>query len=647
MPRLTIKRSLVFIFLSIILLTLGLVYLSTKSLDGVNAAAVEVADDWLPSVSAANALESRMLGLRIGYLTHITSNSEEGKANGEKEIADQNRLFDEGLERYRKDFAATDVEKRIVGDIRAAMDRYEVLATQLVTLSRQNKNEEAVQMLVPMRKEALAALDKIQQLVKFNSDGSAQSAIDAKATYASAVVDSFSLAGIILFVMLIAIAYVLRGVTSPIEKITGAISNLAAGDTRSAIPYSKRNDEIGEIAKAIEIFRQAALSNIELEADAKTQRETAEADRIRVTAEADENARARVQQATSGLAGGLKRLAAGDLSFQISEPFANDFEQLRHDPNQAVEQLGNTLTAVAETTGSIDNGSREIAEGSNDLSKRTEQQAASLEETAAALDQITANVANSSKRAEEARNIVAQTNASATQSGIVVAKAVEAMQGIERSSNQISNIIGVIDEIAFQTNLLALNAGVEAARAGDAGRGFAVVAQEVRELAQRSAQAAKEIKELIRTSATEVQGGVKLVSETGEALKTIQQFVGTINQHMDAIAISSREQSVGLAEVNTAVNDMDQVTQKNAAMVEETNAASATLATESGRLRDLIGEFTLPAQRVAASTEAQAVQRRANGVDYDKVRSEASSLRTVAKKMASGGRKSSNKWEEF
>ena len=184
------------------------------------------------------------------------------------------------------------------------------------------------------------------------------------------------------------------------------------------------------------------------------------------------------------------------------------------------------------------------------------------------------------------------------------------MQRIEQSSNQIANIIGVIDEIAFQTNLLALNAGVEAARAGDAGKGFAVVAQEVRELAQRSAQAAKEIKDLIRNSSTEVESGVKLVKDTGDALKTIEAYIVTVNQHMDAIAISAREQAVGLSEVNTAVNQMDQVTQKNAAMVEEANASSATLAMESQRLRELIRQFQL-----ADSARAAVAQLRQAGAD--------------------------------
>ncbi|MBY5460859.1 methyl-accepting chemotaxis protein [Rhizobium leguminosarum] len=391
-------------------------------------------------------------------------------------------------------------------------------------------------------------------------------------------------------------------VARPVVRMTSFMGMLATGDTTSEVPYSGRRDEVGAMAAAVKVFRDGMLHNKKLEREADAARARAEADRDRLTAEAGAAARARLQEATFGLASGLKRLAAGDLSFELSEPFAPDFEALRHDLNAAVAQLGETLHSVAQSAGSIDTGTREISQSSDDLSKRTEQQAASLEETAAALDQITVNVSNSSKRADEARAVAVQANTSAAQSGKVVANAVDAMQRIEQSSKQISNIIGVIDEIAFQTNLLALNAGVEAARAGEAGRGFAVVAQEVRELAQRSAKAAKEIKGLISNSTNEVESGVKLVRETGEVLKTIEQYVVTINHHMDSIATSAREQSTGLAEVNTAVNQMDQVTQQNAAMVEETNAASASLANEAGRLRELISQFNLGGRGNASSS---------------------------------------------
>jgi methyl-accepting chemotaxis protein len=447
--------------------------------------------------------------------------------------------------------------------------------------------------------------------------------------------------GIVAIVMGIILA---RGLGRPIVAMTRVMRGLADGDTEVTVPEIGRKDEIGAMAAAVEVFRSNAVANTRLELEATTQREVSETERARRLTEDRVRAEA-MAEATVGLAGGLAQLASGDLTVQLSHAFAAEFEPLRSDFNRAVSKLSETLAAVSHSTDSIDDGSREISQSTNDLSKRTEQQAASLEETAAALDQITVNVSNASRRAEEARTAAADATASAEHSGMIVANAVGAMGRIEQSSSQIANIIGVIDEIAFQTNLLALNAGVEAARAGDAGKGFAVVAQEVRELAQRSAQAAKEIKGLIRTSTDEVASGVKLVSETGQALKTIESFIITVNQHMNAIATSAREQSVGLSEVNIAVNQMDQVTQQNAAMVEETSAASATLATESTRLRELIGRFDLggASPRRIAAAHGDTAQRAA-----PKAPSVPAMHNRIARSFgATGAAVKADHWEEF
>lgn len=295
--------------------------------------------------------------------------------------------------------------------------------------------------------------------------------------------------------------------------------------------------------------------------------------------------------AVTQIADALQKLANGDLDCKIASTFSGTFEPMRSNFNETVDQLSSALGAVSRSASVIEMGAKEIAQASNDLSRRTEQQAAALEETAAALDEITVNVANASKRADEARSATEAASRSARHSAQVVTQAIGAMDKIEQSSKEISNIISVIDEIAFQTNLLALNAGVEAARAGEAGKGFAVVAQEVRELAQRSAKAAKEINQLIKSSSDEVKTGVKLVADTGIALEGIQSNVASVNEHMTAIAGAAKEQAIGLSEVNSAVNQLDQVTQQNAAMVEESTAASNALLNETEGLRQSLSRF--------------------------------------------------------
>jgi methyl-accepting chemotaxis protein len=343
------------------------------------------------------------------------------------------------------------------------------------------------------------------------------------------------------------------------------------------------------------------------------------------------------------LAAGLQKLSAGNLTQTLSHAFTPALEQLRSDYNNAVDKLQSAMRTVGENAQAIAAGSNQVRSAADDLSKRTEQQAASVEQTAAALEEITTTVANSSAKAEESGKLVAETRQNAIASGEVVQKTIVAMGEIEKSSTEISSIIGVIDEIAFQTNLLALNAGVEAARAGEAGKGFAVVAQEVRELAQRSAKAAKEIKALINTSGDQVKNGVVLVGQTGEALQKIVGQVQTIDTNIQAIVQSSREQATGLKEVNSAVAIMDQGTQQNAAMVEESTAASHSLAKEAEALFTLLGTFEIGGARSASPgrhepSAAQApspVHKLTNRIE-----------KALPRKVAGGG-SSSASWEEF
>ncbi|MFL5011261.1 methyl-accepting chemotaxis protein [Rhizobium sp.] len=390
----------------------------------------------------------------------------------------------------------------------------------------------------------------------------------------------------------IAIAYaIVRSVTVPIARLKAAMNAIAAEDASVEISGSDRRDEIGQMAKALLVLRDSVDERSALRGREDERQRQIEEER-RGNEASLRSASERQTQAMQALGVGLEKLAGGDLTVAIGN-IGEDYAKLRGDFNAAVDALNGVIHAIAESSHVVNESASDISEATGNLSKRTEQQAAALEETAAALDEITATVKTASERANEAREMVTETKASAGKSGEIVRNAVTAMGRIEESSNRISQIISVIDEIAFQTNLLALNAGVEAARAGEAGRGFAVVAQEVRELAQRSANAAKEIKALISRSAAEVEGGVALVRSTGDALLEIEALVNRVNDHVVSIATAAREQSTGLNEINSSVNHMDQMTQQNAAMVEETTAASRTLADESTQLKTLLANFRL------------------------------------------------------
>ena len=327
----------------------------------------------------------------------------------------------------------------------------------------------------------------------------------------------------------------------------------------------------------------------------EAEQEAARREADRLSAEAAQNG------LVESLADSLSKLSDGDLTALIDRDMNGAHGRVKDDFNKAVDCLRQTMNQVLQSVSGLRGGSDEISSASDDLSRRTEQQAASLEETAAALDEITATVKRSAEGARQAASVAGEARGQADCSGVVVREAINAMDGIRQTSNQISDIIGVIDEIAFQTNLLALNAGVEAARAGDAGRGFAVVAQEVRALAQRSSEASGEIRSLISTSSAQVARGVDLVERTGEALERIGGRVVAIDGLASGIAGSAQEQAEGLARVRRTMGEMDDITQQNAAMTEEATAAARQLANEAVSLNQQVGRFRLDRGGAGAS----------------------------------------------
>ena len=401
------------------------------------------------------------------------------------------------------------------------------------------------------------------------------------------------------------------GVRDSMQRIHG-------GDYATPVGAVERSDEIGDMARCVDRFRTDAIDKQRLERDAADSRSLNDTDRRQREMTAADDAR-QVQVAVSALGQALNKLADGQLTVAIDTPFRADLESLRLDFNQAVEKLRNVLSGMRDNSASITANGRQMRSAADDLAKRTEQQAASLEETSAALDQITVTVRTATEKAEEASQMVSRTHANAEESGRIVGEAVAAMARIEDASAEIGKIINVIDEIAFQTNLLALNAGVEAARAGEAGKGFAVVAQEVRELAQRAAGAAKDIKGLVNRSSTEVGTGVRLVQETGDALGRIGTDVEQINEHMRTIVVAAREQSTGLTEINIAIGQLDQMTQQNAAMVEQTNASSHTLAQDAESLSSLIAQFAIggdAASYASASSTSRSTRTATSSSSY-------------------------------
>ncbi|TDH38300.1 methyl-accepting chemotaxis protein [Pseudohoeflea suaedae] len=464
-------------------------------------------------------------------------------------------------------------------------------AEQLERVRMVNQNAGSLMDTIATRENAFdLASQRIEegwQSILVFADSQRSAAADTKQRADGITFGGAAIAGLI---AVLAATLLVAALKRPIMRLVDGMRNVAQGDLGTEVSDTDRRDEIGEMARALGIFRTNAIDKVRVERESEGARERAAAERARMDEE-KAVAEASVQAAVAALGAALNNLAHGDLVSRIETPFEGNLDVLRVDFNESVDRMREAMSRIRDNAEMIQSNGGQMQAAADDLARRTEQQAASLEEVAAAVEQISSTVQSSSEAAAQTNSLAMETCSDVVRSSEVVAEAVDAMGRIDAASGKIGHIIEVIDQIAFQTNLLALNAGVEAARAGEAGRGFAVVAQEVRELAGRSATAAKQIKALIEHSAVEVHNGVSLVNQSGEAMSRVNERINEITRHIEALARASSEQATGLAEVNSSVSQMDQMTQQNAAMVEEVNASSQSLAHESVALTELVKQF--------------------------------------------------------
>ncbi|EKF60050.1 methyl-accepting chemotaxis protein [Agrobacterium albertimagni AOL15] len=640
MKNLKIKLLLPLLFGLMVIVSLGQGAIAVRSVTDMSGQ-MEALGGRLDRSMMIAEIDSVLADVRRLNLMILTAATSAEKKTLVEDLEAARAQLDAAIAEFDASIVLPDVRQRF-DSFKATVVEFNGLGQSFVEQAMASKLYQAKDTLAQMVPLGSAAEQSLGDIKEMNRAAGVQVRHDADASATLAM--RLSLAAFVLAALMAlgaAVVSIVR-VARPISAITGSMRTLAGGDTETEVPFANRRDEIGEMAAAVSVFRNNAIERAALERQAEENRSLSETERLAREAHKAREA-AEVQFAVDRLAGGLQKLSDGDLAVEIGERFAEHLDPLRVNFNHSVERLRDAMRAVGENARAIDAGASEMLSAADDLSKRTEQQAASVEETAAALEQVTTAVKDSAVRAEEAGALVSRTRVGAERSGDVVRRAVNAMHAIEKSSSEISNIIGVIDEIAFQTNLLALNAGVEAARAGDAGKGFAVVAQEVRELAQRSAHAAKEIKGLITASGEQVRNGVTLVGETGQALEAIVREVQEINQNVSAIVTSAREQSTGLAEINAAVNQMDQGTQKNASMVEQSTSACHGLAQQATSLTQLLGQFRLgeEAPRMAAPRLAPA---------RGESQPQASPARALGRKIANafnGNAAVAAEWSEF
>ena len=527
MMNLKISTRLYGAFTLLVCLLLGLASAAALQLSTLNAATVELANDWLPSVRVVNEMDSQILRLRMTITSHVQTSDPATMDAIEKKLAEDRNKLSQMRARYEKLISGAQ-ERKTYEQFSEQRKAVVEVDDRVIALSRKNENDQARALLEGQSKKLFeSSMETLDELVKINSSGAEASRIESEQTYSTARITLLVVAGVAIALAIGAALWLVRSITGPLAQAVDFAEHVAAGDLTTTI-HLKTMDETGKLLSALQRMQQS---------------------------------------------------------------------------------LVNTVGAVRQNSENVSTASSEIAQGNNDLSARTEQQASALEETAASMEELNSTVRQNADNARQANQLAVSASTVAIHGGDVVGRVVETMKGINGSSQRIADIISVIDGIAFQTNILALNAAVEAARAGEQGRGFAVVATEVRNLAQRSAEAAKEIKTLIDDSVSRVSQGTLLVDQAGTTMTEVVSAIKRVTDLMGEISAASQEQSQGVAQVGEAVTQMDQVTQQNAALVEEMAAAASSLNNQASELVQAVAFFKISDAHGTAVRRSEPAQR--------------------------------------
>lgn len=588
---LTIKKQIIAGFIAVIALMLAIAAIAIFRVSAIDSNLAQINE--VNSVKQRYAINFRgSVHDRAISLRDVILSETRGEAgNSIKEIRDLEAMYTESAgpldAMLTPDTNPSTLELEILGRIKATESETNALVEQVIALQTSGNYDAASRI---MRKQAAPLFTQWLGQINEFIDLQEASNKELTATTRDATSDFTWLLALIALGAVAISAFLIRWSTGPVRKlpeIADTIERLAKGARNIAIPSLGENNEVGQLAKSTQ-----SLQNQLLEAENEKENQ--------------------VSLIVDSVGTGLEELAAGNLTTRIKADLTGPFAKLKNDFNEAVSSLESTVSDMSATASSTNTGACEVRAASDDLSNRTQQQAARLEETAASMSQVTQSIQQTAQKAGQANAAILQTDEQAREGGSVVKEAVTAMSSIEQSSNDITQIIDVIDGIAFQTNLLALNAGVEAARAGESGKGFAVVANEVRALAQRSAEAAQDIKDLISKSSSHVSDGVNLVGKAGDLLQGIVSQIGKVTAEVNDIAQMANSQAENIGQVNATVGDMDRMTQQNAAMVEQTNATARSMSNEAEHLADVVKKFTVssriapPAKRAYQNTSTVA-----------------------------------------